>query len=446
MLLLMASENSIGSENVAKEVMLISEKKRPILPIHLEPVTIPAVLKYPLAGIQHIEYFRGDEEENFRTIMRALQRAGVEPRVSSPLSGEGPQNDLAESPTGMTAAHSMHSTEVPLSPGALAVLPFENISPEKETDYFADGLTEELITSLSTLSEVEVVSRIVSMQYKGTKKEVKTIGRELNVRYIIAGTIRKLGENLRISAHLVDAETNRQVWAQTYKGKLDDIFDIQEQVGQQIAESLKLKLSLKEKVGLTKRATVNAQGYDLYLRGKEYLYQLTKRSVEYSIQLFEKAIELDPRYAAAYAACSNAYGLLYTWFSQKDIFKHRAQELGMKALMYDNDSADAYSSLSLSYFIRHDYEEAISAGNKAITLDPDNFLPYWIVGRVYYTTGNYAQAERLFLHALKMEPGFYSTYNDLELIYNANGRESDAADMRDRLLNLLPTHSVEISR
>ena len=109
-----------------------------------------------------------------------------------------------------------------------------------------------------------------------------------------------------------------RLWGNTYKGKLDDIFDIQEQVAQQIVEALKLKLSFSEKVSLTKRQTVNAQAYDLYLRGQDYLYRLNKRSVEYAIQLFEKAIELDPRYAAAYAGCSSAYGQMYQWFARDD--------------------------------------------------------------------------------------------------------------------------------
>ena len=109
--------------------------------------------------------------------------------------------------------------------------------------------------------------------------------------------------------------------ATRYKGKLDDIFDIQEQVAQQIVEALKLKLTFSEKVSLTKRQTVNAQAYDLYLRGQDYLYRLTKRSVEYAIQLFEKAIELDPRYAAAYAGCSSAYGQMYQWFARDDKYR-----------------------------------------------------------------------------------------------------------------------------
>jgi hypothetical protein len=115
---------------------------------------------------------------------------------------------------------------------------------------------------------------------------------------------------------LVDVETNRQIWGNTYKGKLDDIFDIQEQVESQIVEALELKLTFSEKVSLTKRQTVNAQAYDQYLRGQDFFYRLSRKGTERAIQLFEKAIELDPRYAAAYAGCSSAYGQMYQWFSR----------------------------------------------------------------------------------------------------------------------------------
>jgi len=197
---------------------------------------------------------------------------------------------------------------------------------------------------------------------------------------------------------------------------------------------------MTEKVGLTKRPTVNAQAYDLYLRGKEYLYQLTKKSVEYSIQLFEKAIELDPRYAAAYAACSNAYGLLYGLFKRDEKLKEKAQELGLKALMYDSNSAESYAGLSFSYYHRHMYDEAVSAGKKAIELDPDNFLSYWIVGRIYYSMSNYEEARSLFEKSLGMQADFYSNYGDLELTYNALGRHEDARAMRRRFFDMLPTY------
>ena len=189
-----------------------------------------------------------------------------------------------------------------------------------------------MIARLSLVSEIELVSRWASMQYKGVRKDVKAIGEELGARYIIGGSVRRAQDSVRITVQLVDVVTNRQVWGDTYKGKLDDIFEIQEQVAKQIVEALKLKLSFTEKLSLTKRQTVNVQAYDFYLRGQEYLYRLTKRSVEYAIQLFEKAIELDPRYAAAYAACSSAYGQMYQYFSRHEQYRDKAQEFSFKAL------------------------------------------------------------------------------------------------------------------
>jgi TolB-like protein/Flp pilus assembly protein TadD len=433
----MVTEKSVNSHNVVKEVVLASERKEHILPVHLEPTRIPAGLKYPLAGIQHIEYFQGDPAENLKTIIRSLERIGVQVKPPEP-SIPSPQ------PATQAASHSIYSNEPEIDLGhAVAVLPFDNLSPDKETDYFSDGLTEELINILSVITEIEVVSRMTSAQYKGSKADARTIGREIGARYLVGGSVRKFQDNLRITARLVDAAINREVWAQSYKGKLDDIFDIQEQVAQQIADALKLKLSLNEKVALTKRSTDNAQAYDLYLRGKEYLYQLTKKSVEYSIQLFEKAIELDTRYAAAYGACSNAYGLLYCLFRREEHLKEKAQELGLKALMYDNNSPDAYAALAMSYHYRNMYDEAISAGKRAIELNPDSFLPYWVVGRVYFSIGLYEEAKDLLEHSLSMESNFYTTYNDLVLTYNALGRARDAVTMRARLLELLPTYLLK---
>lgn len=184
---------------------------------------------------------------------------------------------------------------------AIAVLPFDNISPEKESDYFCDGLMGELIANLSRLKDIRVVSRTSSMQYKGTKKDIKTIGRELDARYIIEGNVRKFQDNLRITAQLIDVESDAQLWAETYKGKLADVFDIQEQVSKQIVDALMVKLTPTEQVALTKRSTVNAEAFDYYLRARGFLYRFSKNNINIAMQLFNKAIELDPRYAAAYA-------------------------------------------------------------------------------------------------------------------------------------------------
>ena len=436
-LLLFVTEAAVHSDNVAKEVMLVSERKGHILPVYLEPTVITPTLKYQLAGIQHIEYFKGsDSEAGLKAILRSLERLGVKLAPPAPAPKAAP----AEASPRMHPASRAGATA---EREALAVLPFDNISPDPETDYFSNGLTEELIARLSVLSEIDLVSRWASMQLKDRKQDIRAIGNELGVRYIVGGSVRRFQDSVRITVQLVDAGTNRQIWGNTYKGKLDDIFDIQEQVAQQIVEALKLRLSVTEKISLTKRHTVNAQAYDLYLRGQDYLYRMTKRNVERAIQLFEKAIELDPRYAAAYAGCSSAYGQMYWLFARDRKYYDRAQELSFKALMYDNNLAEAYTAMGMSYFIGGKLEEATAASRKAIELDPDDFIAHWTLGRIHFTNGQFEQAYDLYRRVTELKPEFLSAYVDLRMTCEQLGRQEEAVLMRNKLLERIPTHLLQ---
>jgi TolB-like protein/Flp pilus assembly protein TadD len=434
-LLLMVTESAVHSHNVTKEVSLVSERKGQILPVHLEPTVIPPKLKYQLAGIQHIEYFKGgDADAGLKAILRSLERIGV--KLAAPLQIKAAPAEEQRAPA---AARPLPVSER----GALAVMPFDNISPDQETDYFSDGLTEELIARLSLVSEIELISRWATKQLKERKHDVHAIGSELGARYIVGGSVRRFQDSVRITVQLVDVETNRQIWGNTYKGKLDDIFDIQEQVARQIVEALKLKLSFSEKVSLTKRQTVNAQAYDLYLRGQDYLYRLTKRSVEYSIQLFEKAIELDPRYAAAYAACSSAYGQMYQYFAREEKYRNRAQELSFKALMYDGNLPEAYTAMGLSYFIWGRLDEASASSRKAIELDPDDFIAHWTLGRIHFTNGEFEQALGLFKRVTTLKPTFFSGFADLAQTCEELGRPAEARAARSEVLALLPNYLLQ---
>jgi adenylate cyclase len=439
-LLLLVSPASVSSHNVAKEVMLTSERKGHILPVHLEPTTIPPSLKYPLAGIQHIELFQGDADVNLQAILRSLQGLGVTLAPPAAKVGES-RAGVAGTPAATSAIAS--GDQAAVEPGALAVLPFDNISPDAETDYFSDGLTEELIARLSLVSEIELISRWASMQHKGRVQDIRAVGAALGARYIVGGSVRRFQDSVRVTVQLVDVATNRQLWGNTYKGKLDDIFDIQEQVAQQIVEALKLKLTFSEKVSLTKRQTLNAQAYDLYLRGQEQLYRLTKRSVEYSIQLFEKAIELDPRYAAAYAGCSSAYGQMYQLISREERFRELAQELSFKALMYDNNLPEAYRAMGLSYFLWGKLAEATASCDKAIEIDPDDFIAHWTLGRIYFTEGKLEPALALFRRVAEIKPGFYAGLLDVAQTCMALGRTEEAAAGYSQWLTLMPNYLLQ---
>jgi TolB-like protein/Flp pilus assembly protein TadD len=434
-LLLMITEAAAQSSNVAKEVMLFSERNGAILPVHLEPTVIPSTLRYQLAGIQHVEYYRdAGGEASFKAILRSLERAGVKIAASQ---------EARAAPPATVSGETVGQPQGAGGRGAVAVMPFDNISPDPETDYFSDGLTEELTTRLSLVSEIELVSRWASKQLKERKHDVRAISNELGARYIVGGSVRRSQDSFRITVQLVDVATNRQIWANTYKGKLDDIFDIQEQVAQQIVEALKLKLSFSEKLSLTKRQTINAHAYDLYLRGQDYLYRLTRRSVEYAIQLFEKAIELDARYAAAYAACSTAYGQLYQYFDRDDKHRTHAQELSFKALMYDNNLPEAYTAMGLSYFISGKLEEASVSSRKAIELAPEDFVAHWTLGRIHFTNGEFEQAYTLFRRVTQLKPTFFSGYVDLAQTCDGLGRADEARAARKQVAELMPNYLLQ---
>jgi serine/threonine protein kinase/Flp pilus assembly protein TadD len=323
----------------------------------------------------------------------------------------------------------------------ITVLPFGNMSPDKESEYFCDGLTEELIVTLSKLKEIRVIPRSKAMHYKGTSKDVKVIGRELGTRYVLSGNVRRFQDNLRISVELIDIENDEQLWAETYKGKLADVFEIQEMVSKQIVDTMLIKISPKDTVKFTKRSTENAEAFDCYLRGRDFLNRRSKNSVNFSIDLFRKAIELDSRYASAYAGLGEAYATYYQVFERKETWLEKAIESSLKALMYDPTLSEAYAALALAYFNRKKYPEALESGQKATELDPNNHIAYWILGRIYRTMDRDRESVELFEKSLMINPDFYSAFGDLAMVYERLGEVEKFKEISERALEFYFRHS-----
>jgi TolB-like protein/class 3 adenylate cyclase/Tfp pilus assembly protein PilF len=323
---------------------------------------------------------------------------------------------------------------------SIAVLPFVNMSNDTEQEYFSDGLTEEIIINLSRLKEMRTVSRTTSMQYKGTKKDIQTIGKEINVRYIMEGSVRKSQDNLRITAQLIDVENDTNLWAETYKGKLEDVFDIQEQVSREIVDALRIRLTPAEDVNLTKRPTENPEAFDFYLRARNFLYRRTKNSLLFATQLFQKAIELEPKYAQAYAGLGETYATFYQQFDRKEAWLEKAIESSLTALMYDSASSDAYSALGLAYFNKGKTEEALTATQKAIELDPNDFIGYWILGRIFYTTDRNREAVNQFKKVIELYPDFYAAYYDLLIVYEKLGEKEKYSELMENAFEVFPRY------
>ncbi len=256
---------------------------------------------------------------------------------------------------------------------SIAVLPFTDISPDMDNKYFSDGLTEEIITNLSKLKMIRVISRTTLMQYNRTGKTTKQIATDLNVQYILEGSVRKQGSDLRISTQLLDVTDEAYQWSEKYRGTLNDIFDIQETVGAKIVKALKVRLTPGEKKTLKKRYTKNTEAYQLYLKGRFFWNKRNKEALHTAIRYFEEAIEKDPLYALAWSGLSDAYNLIseYGGGSRKELYP-KAKAAVEHALRLDNQLAEAHTSLaSLLMLDEWNWAEAKIAFSRAIDLNPN---------------------------------------------------------------------------
>ncbi len=322
----------------------------------------------------------------------------------------------------------------------LAVLPFRNISTENDSNYFSDGLTEEIIMRLSGIKELEIASRNTSMRYRNSDLDIESLGKELKAKYILQGTVRKHKDDLRISTELIDVEKDSELWAEIYSGKMADVFAIQEKVSKKILKSLQLKLTPKEKVAISESSTMNSEAFDTYLKAREFLYRYTKSYLLLAIDLFQSAIDLDPEYAAAYAGMSEAYAMLYETHDKKLSWLEKAEESALKALIYDPNSSEAYGALGLAYYNKNSLNEALIAVQKAISFDPDNFFAYWIRGRLYRMKDRDSEAVIDFNKVLELNADFHSAYGDLQMSYEKLKDKENLEDTIQRAVLFYPNY------
>jgi len=322
----------------------------------------------------------------------------------------------------------------------LVVLPFQNIGSGTESNYFSDGLTEEIIIRLSAIKELDIVSRSTSMRYKDSELDNVSLGHKLKARYFLQGTVRKFEDDLKISAELIDVEKDTQLWAEIYHGKIEDVFAIQEKVSKKIVKSLQIKLSPKEKVALGKRATLSSDAYDANLRAREFLFRYTKSYLLLAIELFQNAIDLDPKYAVAYAGMAEACALLYETHDKKPKWINKAEESALKALIYDSTSSEAYSALGLVYYNKKSPKEALIAAEKGIAFDPYNFFAYWVRGRLYRVMERDAEAVADFNKVLELNEDFHSPYGDLQMAFETLNDKENLQDTIERSVLFYPNY------
>ncbi len=297
---------------------------------------------------------------------------------------------------------------------SIAVLPFTNMSDDPAQEYFSDGMTEDLITDLSKVSGLFVVARNSSFSYKGKSVDVRQIAAELGVRYVLEGSVRRAGDQVRINAQLIDATTGGHVWADRYDGSMEDVFGLQDRVTNKIVATLAVRLTASEEERITHRETENLGAYDSFLKGWEQYQRQRPESFPKAIVHFEKAVELDPEYSRAYAALSATYWQVWRryWHSKLGMGLHdarfTAEEFLAKAMREPTTLALQVAAAMLSQQGMHD--EAIAEGERAIALDPNDPDSYVALASALNLAGRPDEALGLVERAMRLNPHYPPAY------------------------------------
>jgi adenylate cyclase len=293
---------------------------------------------------------------------------------------------------------------------SIAVLPFDNMSGDPEQEYFADGMAEDIITDLSKVSGLFVIARNSSFAYKGQSPDIREVGRELGVGFVLEGSVRKAGGRIRINVQLIDAASGVHIWAERYDREEKDIFALQDEVRTKIVGQLAVKLTPEEEERLSHRLTASTDAYDLWLRGRRFESFFTKEANLESRRLFERAIEIDSDFAAAYASLGTAYSLAAEndWLPDRMAGFVKALELTEKAVELDEFLPSAHWALARVFSRGHwfDGDRAIAELRQAIALDPNYADAYGMLANVMNVAGNAADAIGNIEQAMRLNPRY----------------------------------------
>ena len=345
----------------------------------------------------------------------------------------------AISPGALAAPITIHSTPRPTVSAAksVAVLPFANMSAEADNEYFADGIAEEIINALTKIQSLRVASRTSSFTFKGKNEDISEIGRKLKVSAVLEGSVRKVGNKLRITAQLINVADGYHLWAEQYDREMEDIFAIQDDISQAIVKSLRVILSEGEKLAMGKVRTVDVDAYHYYLRGRKFFHEHRRKSLEYAVQMYEKAIETDSEYALAYASVAIASSLLYTYFDSREANSLQADVASRKALELAPELAEAHLARAFALRIAKNLGEAEKEFEEAIRLDPKLFDAYYLYGRALMYQGRHAEAVKMLERAALLEPDNFQAPAFLGGAYAGMGMRAEANAARRRAVRLI---------
>ncbi|MBI3249469.1 MAG: tetratricopeptide repeat protein [Deltaproteobacteria bacterium] len=325
---------------------------------------------------------------------------------------------------------------------SIIVLPFVNMSGDPEQEYFSDGITEDITADLSKISGFFVIARNSAFTYKGKAVKVQEVSREMGVRYVLEGSVRKVGEQVRVTAQLIDGMTGGHVWSERYNRPLTDIFAVQDDIVQQLVTTLRVEVQAAEQERVRRVPTTNLTAYDAYLRGVEYLEPYTKEAIAKARQMFEQVIALDPQYAAAYALLSATYWRESVWNPDPQT-RERALALAQQAVALDDTLSAAHLWLGMAYQMKTQHEPAIAGLEQAIALDPNSAEGYAGLGSVLNAAGRPVEAIGWLEKAMRFHPRYPFWYAlQLGIAYRLTGRYAEAIATQKQVLLRNPNNEA----
>jgi len=323
---------------------------------------------------------------------------------------------------------------------SLAVLYFANLSGDKEDEYFRDGMTEDIVTELSKIKELRLFPRSTMLAFRDKPLAATQIGQQLGAAYVLDGSIRRAGSRLRITAQLAETRNGHSVWAERYDRELKDVFEIQDEIAQNIARALRVVLTEKERREIEKVPTSEVQAYDYYLRGRQFFHQMRRKSLEFARQMFARAIVIDPTYARAFAGVSDCCSFLYMYFDASKDNLREAVSASRRAVELDPESAEGHASRGLAVSLSKNYDEAEREFENGIRLNPELFEAFYFYGRSCFAQAQHEKAAGLFEKAGEVNPDDFQSMSHAAMCRRALGHLDKAREAQHTALRRIERH------
>src|ERR1700758_1477954 len=329
---------------------------------------------------------------------------------------------------------------VAAQPKSVAVLYFENQSGSKEDEYFRDGITEDIVTEISKIAQLQIFPRSEMLAFRDKPVTAQQVGQQLGAAYVLEGSIRRAGNRVRITAQLVEATTRHSVWAERYDRQVEDVFAIQEEIARSSAQALRITLTPQEDKTIARKPTENPLAYDFYLRGRNYS---RRQDFEYALQMFEQAIELDPKFALAHAGIAHLCGVIFEVRDQNPNWMERGLAACDRATALAPDLPEVLVARARIFYAQKKNDESAQLALRAIERKPDCDGAWNILGRAYFASGRYEEAAGIAERAIEFNGDDYKIYLPYEQALERLDRKKDADAIRERYGKVL-RHQLEL--